>query len=177
MTKKLPSIDLNRPFVLNKLPNGGWVIGQDSVATPFSPPGTSNHPSPNVLGAYSSAEDLLATLTDVLNPPPPEKVVITEVPPFDISNHEGEWLPMSYAPRTGVYIRIEDDEGSRHRPMKFTAPYWWDAPNGELRLADVGGAGGEPVARAVKWRPLSPEEDARYNARPGWAVAPVPAQR
>jgi hypothetical protein len=170
---KLPQINLNLPFTLKQLPNGGWTLEQASGNPPFAAPGQTVETT-KILGAYSNPSDLLAVLQQVMNPPEPQKELVTEVPPFEPSNHPDEWMPMSYAPRTGVYVRIEDEEGSRHRPMKFTAPYWWDAPNGELRLADVN-AGHEGVTRAVKWRPLSPEEDKRYNSVKPVVSAPLPA--
>lgn len=172
------ALNLAVPFILSQLPNGGWTVKQSNASSFPSPAVPGQSPSdPNVLvGAYSSADDLLAALSLAMNPPEPEKILKTEVPPFDLTNAANEWLPMSYAPRTGVYVRIEDEEGARHLPMKFTAPYWWDAPNGELRLADTGADYG--ITRAVKWRPLSPEDDARYNsvrhATPV-ARAPVPS--
>jgi hypothetical protein len=180
MTQKANSFKLNldAPFVLARTTNGGYTLEQVAIGHPFAAPGQSPN-KPELIAAFSSASDLLLALSEALNPPEPVSEVISETPPFEATNEPNEWMPMHTAPRTGVFVRIEDEDGFRHRPMKFTQPGWWDAPNGELRLADPMGNSEftQGVLRAAKWRPLSAGEDAQYNGRKPSAVksAPLPA--
>lgn len=177
------SLDLTIPFTMTKMPNGGYLLEQQRSfmaapsPTPFSQSPQAPAPAREVsqsqlVGAYSSAADMLAALALMLDPPEPERETITETPPFDATNHPDEWMSMDTAPRTGIYVRIQDEEGNRHRPMKYTHPGWWDGPNGELRLADPLNSSDANVMRAAKWRPLAQEENVHYNGRkptvPAW---------
>lgn len=172
-------LDLNTPFTIARTPNGGFLVEQRVGPHPFAAPG-SEAPRPQLVAAFTDASDLLFSLNELLNPAPPESSVVVEEPPFVATNDHDEWMPMHTAPRTGVFVRVEDENGARYQPLKYNPGGWWDAPNGEVRIADPNNASEHAtgVVRAAKWRPLSAEEDQKFNGRKRSAVksaSPSPA--
>lgn len=63
---------------------------------------------------------------------------------------EREWKPIETAPHYRP-VRIKCDDGTTKPPMKFTPPYWWDAPNGQYRIADDVLYAGSAYIRATHW--------------------------
>lgn len=60
------------------------------------------------------------------------------------------WRPIKTAPHDRpVYLKCED--GATKMPMSFTPPCWWDAPHGQLRLADDVLCDGTGILKATHW--------------------------
>lgn len=63
-----------------------------------------------------------------------------------------EWKTIDTAPHD-VPVRIKTENGTIHRPMRFTAPYWWDAPQGLIRFVDGHlYDGDEEITKAMFWQ-------------------------
>lgn len=138
------------PITITPYPNGGFIVEQAGMWP--TPPGAT--PTPNKLGAFSSAEDLLMALGEALSPP----VATLDQLMVEKELADEGWRPINTAPRD-VWVKVRCEDGSS-RSMKFHAPYWWTARNGAARVLD----GATPdrdvdaidigATKATHWKPL-----------------------